>query len=162
MKALFAGVMVILAAMPQGFAAPVSFADGETRYACGDDCPETQLICARDTQQAPAGIAIKDIANEAIMPLGQINYWVIAQVVADRPSDQIVDGKRMEGPALVSFGGFDWVRMDYAMQATGGGALSASLLMWLDENGLALLRCSFKPHSGADAMVEELALSLRQ
>ena len=163
MKPLFAGLVLAVVGTYPGLAAPASFADGEMRYACGEDCPETQLICVRDAQPAPPAITLEDMADEAKVPWGQIDFWLGTGVVADRSSlEPVIDGKRSEGPGVVSFGGLDWVRADYDVQTATGSGLSASLLMWPGNDGMALLRCSFKPHPTAEAMIEELAQGLRQ
>lgn len=161
MKPWFLAGMLALVAAPATSAAPLTFADGETRYACGKRCPAVQLVCVRDAQQhAPAELTPRDIATN--IPSGQTDFWFMAGTIGDRPTAGIVDAQRSNGPAVVSFADLDWVWADYDLLADGGPDLAGSLLMWPDGDQLAMLRCSFLPHESARTMIEELAGSLRQ
>lgn len=156
---LLAGAL-LLAAAPAVSSAPPTFAEGETHFACGKRCPETQLVCVRDGQQpAPVGLTPQDIV--ANIPLGQIDYWFMIGAMADRPESGIVDGTRVSGPAVVSFGGSDWVWADYDLPAARGVDMAGSLVLWPQDNQMAILRCSFLAQTSARTMIEELAGSLR-
>jgi hypothetical protein len=160
MKSCLLAALLITAAAPAASSAPLGFADGETRYACGKRCPETQLICARDSQQpTPAGLTAQDIA--AIIPLGQIDYWFMTGAIADRPEGGIVDGVRVDGPTVVSFQGAEWVWADYDLPAARGVDFAGSLVMWAENDQLAILRCSFLANASHRTMIEELAGSAR-
>ena len=150
-----------LAAAPVASSAPLGFADGETRYACGKRCPETQLVCVRDGQQpAPAGLTAQDIA--ANIPLGQVDYWFMVGAIADRPEGGIVDSRRSSGPDVVAFGGADWVWAEYDLPAARGVDFAGSLVMWPESHQMAILRCSFLADASPRAMIEELAGSARR
>jgi hypothetical protein len=161
MKPWFMAGMLAMVAVPATPAAPLTFADGETRYACGKRCPAVQLVCMRDAQQdAPTELTPQDIATN--IPSGQTDFWFMTGTISDRPAAGIVDARRSKGPAVVSFAGLDWVWADYDLLAAGGPDLAGSLLMWPDGDQLAMLRCSFLPHERARTMIEKLAGSLRR
>ena len=153
--------MLVLATASGASSAPPAFADGESRYACGKRCPDTKLVCVRDRQpDAPAGLTAQDIA--ARLPLGQIDYWFMIGAMADRPEGGIVDGVRVDGPTVVSFGGADWVWADYDLPAARGVDFQGSLVMWPEDDQMAILRCSFVAEASTRALVEELARSARR
>jgi hypothetical protein len=161
MKSCLLAALLILATAPVAISASIGFANGETRYACGKRCAETQLICVRDSEpEAPAGLTARDIA--AKIPLGQIDYWFMAGAMADRPEGGIVDGVRVDGPAVVSFEGAEWVWADYDLPAARGVDFAGSLVMWPQNDQLAILRCSFLANASPRTMIEELAGSARR
>lgn len=157
---LLVGVLT-MAAIPTASSAPLGFADGETRYACDKRCPETRLVCVRDGQpDAPARLSARDIATN--LPLGQIDYWFMMGAMADRPEGGIVDGVRVDGPTVVAFGGEEWVWADYDLPAARGTDFAGSLVMWPEDDQMAILRCSFLAEASPRTMIEELASSARR
>jgi hypothetical protein len=160
MKSYVLAAILMLGTVPVVSSALPSFGDGETRFACGKDCPETQLVCARD-EEGPAPIALTTQYIATDLPLGQTDYRFLTGTIADRPQSGITDSERLSGPTVVSFGGFDWVWSDYDLQEAQGPDLAGSLVMWPEGDHLAMLRCSFLAQTSARTMIEELARSSR-
>lgn len=161
MKSCILAAMLVVAAAAPAASAPPGFAAGEARYACDKQCPETQLVCVRDEQQpAPAGLTAEDIA--ATIPLGQVDYWFMAGAIADRPEAGIVGSQRTSGPDVVSFAGFAWVWADYALPAARRVDFAGSLVMWPEDDRMAMLRCSFLADASPRTMIEELASDARR
>lgn len=147
-------------AAPDGWVAATG-ADGIMRYTCGDECAQTQVICVHEVIPEPGPGRIADLVDEARVPWGQIDFSVAVRIGKDREglagSGAITDGKRVEGPAVVSFGGSDWASARYAMDSK-EGALAAEFLLWRPDEGVATLLCSYK--TGADDT--ETAVAIRQ
>ena len=141
--------------------------DGSMRYACGETCAQTQLICLHEIVPNREPVPIEEMADEAIVPWGQMDFSLLARVSSDRAglsgAEKIVDGKRSDGPAIVPFGGADWVLAHYQMQAK-AGTLAADLMLWPDAKGVAMLRCSYNAgldDEGSTLAIRQLAESLR-
>ncbi|GLQ08734.1 hypothetical protein GCM10007913_06660 [Devosia yakushimensis] len=141
--------------------------DGIMRYSCDDACAQTQVICVHEVIPEPGPGRVEDLVDEALVPWGQIDFSVAARIAGDRENlagaGKIVDGKRIEGPAVVSFGGSEWASARYAMESKGGG-LAAQFLLWRPAEGVATLLCSHKAgvdDAGAEVAIRQLAESLR-
>lgn len=161
MKSWLLAATLIVAGAPAALSAPPAFDGDQTRYACGKDCPQTQLVCVRDGQpDAPAGLTAQDIATN--LPLGQIDYWFMVGAMADRAEGGIVDGVRVNGPTVVSFGGLDWVWADYDLPAARGVDFAGSLVMWSQDDQMAMVRCSFLAGADPREAIEALAGSARR
>lgn len=155
--ALAASDWWLVAAMP----------DGAMRYSCGNACAQTQLICLHEIVPNREPVPIEEMADETIVPWGQMDFSLLARISSDREglsgAGKIVDGKRVNGPAIVPFGGADWVLAHYQMQAK-AGALAADLMLWPDPKGVAMLRCSYNAgpdDEGSTVAIRQLAESLR-
>lgn len=125
------------------------------------------MICFNEIVPNREPVPIEEMADEAIVPWGQMDFSLLAGIASDREgligAGKIVDGKRLDGPAIVSFGGADWVLAHYQMRAK-AGELAAEFLLWPDAKGVAMLRCSY--NAGADddgsvVAIRQLAESLR-
>lgn len=141
--------------------------DGAMRYSCGNGCAQTQLICLHEITPNREPVPIEEMADEAIVPWGQMDFSLLARMSSDRAglsgAEKIVDGKRSDGPAIVPFGGADWVLAHYQMQAK-AGTLAADLMLWPDAKGVAMLRCSYNAgldDEGSTLAIRQLAESLR-
>lgn len=141
--------------------------DGIMRYSCGDACAQTQVICVHEVipEQGPG--LVEDLVDQALVPWAQIDFSVAARIAGDREglagAEKIVDGRRVEGPAIVSFGGSDWASAQYALDSKSGG-LAAEFLLWRPAEGVATLLCSYKAgldDAGTEVAIRQLAESLR-
>lgn len=165
LAALMAAPMPAWAA-PDGWVAAVG-ADGIMRYTCGDECAQTQVVCVHEVIPEPGPGRVEDLVDEAVVPWGQIDFSVAIRIGKDREGSaeagKITDGKRVEGPGIVSFGGSEWASARYAMDSK-GGALAAEFLLWRPDEGVATLLCSYKAgadDAGAEVAIRQLAESLR-
>lgn len=141
--------------------------DGATQYFCGDACAETQLICVHEVVPDQNPVLIKDIADETVVPWGQIDFSVMLRIAGDRDgaagAGKNVDGRRLKGPVIVSFGDADWVSAQYGLRAK-TGQLDGQLLLWPGPVGVVMLRCSYYggvDDDGSTVAIRQLAESLR-
>lgn len=141
--------------------------DGAMRYSCGDACAQTQLICVHDIEPNREPVPIEEMADESIVPWGQMDFSFLTQISRDREglaeAGKIADGKRLSGPAIVPFGGADWVSAHYQMRTKTAG-LAGEFLLWPDPKGVAMLRCSYAAgldDDGSVVAIRQLAESLR-
>lgn len=141
--------------------------DGATQYFCGDSCAQTQVICVNEVIPDQNPVRIEDIADEAVVPWGQIDFSLMFRIAGDRDgatgAGKTADGKRLEGPAIISFGGTDWVAARYRVRIK-AGELQAQALLWPVKEGVSILRCSYNgdiDDAGVTVAVRQLAESLR-
>ncbi len=141
--------------------------DGATQYSCGEACGQTQLICVHEIVPDQQPVRIEDIADEAVTPWEQIDYSLIFRMAGDRGgaagAGKNINGKRLKGPVIVSFGGADWVSAEYQIGAKAGD-LEAQALLWPVKEGVSILRCGYNgaaDNDGAVVAVRQLAESLR-
>ena len=137
--------------------------DGTVRFACGQDCADTALICVRFSQPGDKALRVEDMVDEVAVAWGQIDFSTVSSAVADRElgaEADVTGGERSCGPEVLTFGGADWVGAGYDF-AAGDQAMAVKLLLWPKKSELLGLRCSYRANGDVTTMVEDLAVSLR-